>query len=149
MRAPSTYAEWVTVVDAFENKLDDDEVIPAMQAGTLTWQDGVSGRFSQRLVDAINTRLDQAVATFVRNQEHAYGDERMIHHSLRSLRNELAVISSALDIPALPEQYRKQYMQLVKEQADAIQQSLEESARQNDRSGRLLFMIKNTPVNKF
>lgn len=149
VHAPSTYAEWTVVLNAFADRLNDDEIVPAMHEGSLVWQAGVAERFSQRLVDAVNKRMDSAIERFQRDQKRANGDERVLHHALRALRNEFVTIINALDIKALPEDHRARYMQLVKSQADSVQNSLETSAAQVDRSGKLLHLIKNTPVNRF
>lgn len=148
MKAPHTYSEWVIVLDAFANKTDDDNIIPLMHAGSLDWQPGVADRFSQRLADAVNTRMNAAVDSFQKKQSHFGSDEKSTVMSMRSLRKEFVRLIDAMDIPAVPEKYRTKYRLLVKQQADAVQKSIEDSAR-GDRSGKLLSIVRKTPVNKF
>lgn len=149
MKAPETYAEWAAVIDAFANKVDDHVIVPAMQAGTLDWQAGVSERFAQRLIDAVNQRMSAAQDKFSTEMKRAAGDEGKIHHALSNLRKEYLNVLNAMDIPALPAEHRAKYMMLIKGQADGAQKSLEDSAKKADRSGRLLSLVKKSPVNKF
>lgn len=148
-RAPHTYAEWAAVLDAFGNKANDAEIIPAMHQGTLDWQAGVSERFSKRLVDAVNKRMNAAIDRFSREQKKGNGDERQLIVALHALRKEFVTLINAMDIQALPQEFRGRYAQLIVDQANSVQRSLEQSASTADRSGRMLATIRNTPVNKF
>ena len=46
---PHTYAEWINLLACFTQRENDEEVLLAMQSGTLEWQSGVSERFSKKL----------------------------------------------------------------------------------------------------
>lgn len=146
--APRTYSDWTKVLDILKTKQDDTDVLPAMQQGTLEWQSGVADRFSKRLVDAVNTRMNMASDKFQRDMNNARGSEGAIVQALLGLRKEMAFLVRAVDIPALPEEYRKQYVQLVMDQADKMQDSLEDSAKK-DRSGKMSSVIRNHKVNAF
>ena len=50
--------------------------------------------------------------------------------------------------PDIPDDERKHYLALVIEQADNMQKSLEDSAK-NDRSGRMSSIVRNHRVNSF
>lgn len=148
MQAPHTYAEWVKVLDLFRARQDDREVLAAMQQGSLEWQSGVADRFSKRLVDAVNARMNTASDKFQRDMSNARGVEGAIVQALLSLRKEMALLAQAVDIPSLPEEYRRQYVQLVLDQANHMQDSLEDSAKK-DRSGKLSSIVRNHRVNAF
>lgn len=148
MQAPHTYAEWVKVLDLFRARQDDREVLAAMQQGSLEWQSGVADRFSKRLVDAVNARMNTASDKFQRDMSNARGTEGAIVQALLSLRKEMALLAQAVDIPSLPEEYRRQYVQLVLDQANHMQDSLEDSAKK-DRSGKLSSIVRNHRVNAF
>ena len=148
MQAPHTYAEWVKVLDLFRARQDDREVLAAMQEGSLEWQSGVADRFSKRLVDAVNARMNTASDKFQRDMSNARGTEGAIVQALLSLRKEMALLAQAVDIPSLPEEYRRQYVQLVLDQANHMQDSLEDSAKK-DRSGKLSSIVRNHRVNAF
>ena len=145
---PHTYAEWATVLDMFKNKDDDENVLSAMMQGTVEWQSGVAERFSRKLVDAVNYRMNTATDKFQKEMLRSAGQERVIVSALLALRKELAFLSKAITLPALPEKDRAQYKSLVISQADKIQQSLEDSAKK-DRTGKLLSIVRNNKVNAF
>ena len=145
---PHTYAEWATVLDQFQRKTDDEAVLRAMKSGTLNWQTGVAERFAQRLVDAVNARMDAASDKFQLDMRRSNGQESGLVRALLALRKEMAFLAQAIDLPVIPEKDRQQYVRLVRDQADRMQSSLEESARK-ERSGRLASIVRNHKVNSF
>lgn len=134
---PRTYAEWVAVLDMLKNKIDDESVLFAMQQGTIEWQLGVAERFAKKLIDVINYRMNSASDKFQKEMGRAYGQERAIVQALLALRKEMCFLSKAINLPAIPENDRRQYYELVISQADNMQSSLEDSAKK-DRSGAKL-----------
>ena len=148
MPTPHTYSEWTKVLDIFKEKEDDSGILSVMKEGTLEWQSGVAERFSKRLVEAVNTRMNAASDKFQRDMNYARGEEGAIVQALLALRKELAFLVQAMDIPALPEEYRKQYIQLVSDQAKNVQISLEDSAKK-DRSGKMSSIVRNHRVDVF
>ena len=148
MPIPHTYSEWTKILDIFKAKEDDTGILSVMKEGTLEWQSGVAERFSKRLVDAVNTRMNAASDKFQRDMNYARGEEGAIVQALLALRKELAFLVQAMDIPALPEEYRKQYIQLVSDQAKNVQISLEDSAKK-DRSGKMSSIVRNHRVDVF
>lgn len=146
--APHTYAEWVDVLAKFKNKTDDTEVLAAMQAGTIEWQSGVAERFAQKLIDAVNSRMNAASDKFQLDLNRANGQEGAIVQAILGLRKEMAFLSKAINLQALPEGDRQHYLNLVIEQANNMQKSLEESAKK-DRTGKLSSIIRNHKVNAF
>lgn len=145
---PSTYADWVNILELLKKKENDDEILGVMQRGTIEWQTGVAERFSRRLIDVINYRMNTATDLFQKSMSRSRGQERLIIQALLSLRKEMSFLSKVASISALPEEHRNHYYQLVLAQADNIQQSLEESAK-NDRSGKLSSIVRNHKVNTF
>lgn len=145
---PGSYSEWVALLDMLKDKTDDEAVLSAMKSGKIDWQSGVAERFTMRLVDAVNSRMDAAVDKFQKEMSRAAGQERAIVQALYQLRKELSFLAKATDLPAIPEKDRKRYTDLVIDQANAIQRSLEDSAR-NDRTGKLSVIIRNNKVNSF
>lgn len=143
---PHTYYEWVNVLDIFKSKTNDSEVLVAMQKGTIEWQSGVAERFSKRLIDSVNFRMNEASDKFQREMNKGCGSEREIIQSLLSLKKEMAFLAKAINLPSLPERERQHYLQLVIEQANSMQKSLEDSAKE-DRSGKLASIVRNNKVN--
>lgn len=145
---PRTYSEWVSVLDVLKSKTDDDAVLSAMQKGTIEWQSGVAERFTKKLIDVINYRMNSATDRFQKEISHAYGQERAVVQALIALRKELSFLSKAINLPAIPEKDRPKYHKLVIDQADNMQNALEDSAKR-DRSGKLASIVKNNRVNDF
>ena len=146
--APHTYSEWVSVLEIFKAKSNDFEVLTAMKNGTVEWQSGVAERFSKRLIDSVNYRMNIASDKFQKDMSRAYGSEGAIVQALLALRKEMAFLIQAINLPALPEKNRQQYIQLVLDQANNVQKSLEDSAKK-DRSGKLSSIVRNHKVNSF
>ena len=144
--APSTYAQWMSVIDNLKNKIDDEATLSAMQRGTLEWQTGVAERFSKKLIDAINYRLNAATDKFQKDMSRSRGQESYIVQALLALRKEMGFLSKTVDLPVIPEADRKHYKKLILDQANTIQASLEDSAK-TDRSGKLSSIIRNHRVN--
>ncbi len=148
IKPPHTYSEWVTVLDMLKTKADDEAVLEAMLQGTVEWQTGVAERFAKRLIDVINFRMNEATDKFQKELTRAYGQERVIVQALLGLRKEMSFLSKVINLPAIPEKDRQQYVQLVRSQADSIQESLEDSAKK-DRTGKLASIVRNHKVNAF
>lgn len=145
---PKTYSEWVAVLDILKAKSDDDAVLSAMQKGTIEWQAGVAERFTKKLIDVINYRMNAASDKFQKEMTRSNGQERAIVQALLALRKELCFLSQAINLPVIPEKDRQQYYQLVISQANSMQSSLEDSAKK-DRSGKLASIVRNNKVNTF
>ena len=144
--APRTYAEWVNVLETFKSKTNDSEVLTAMKNGTIEWQSGVAERFSKRLIDAVNYRMNTASDKFQTEMNRARGSEGAIVQALLNLRKEMSFLAQAINLPVLPEKDRQHYLQLVIDQANNMQKSLEDSAKK-DRSGKMSSIVRNHKVN--
>lgn len=144
---PRTYSEWSRLLVMLKKQTNDAEVLAAMRNGAIEWQSGIAERFSQKLVDAINARMNSASDKFQLSMGRSSGDAGVIR-AMDNLRKEYCFLCQAVDIPCIPENIRKQYMDLINDQADKTQESLEESAKR-DRSGRLSFLVKQHRVNNF
>lgn len=148
IEVPKTYSEWVQVLDALKRKVDDEAVLSAMQEGTIEWQTGVVERFTKKLIDVVNYRMNIASDKFQKEIGRSNGQERAIVQALLALRKELCFLSKTMNLPAIPEKDRLQYYQMVISQANSMQNSLEESAKK-DRSGKLASIVRNNKVNSF
>ncbi len=146
MTAPHTYAEWAAVLDKFRDRIDDEETLEAMHNGTLEWQAGVAERFTKKFADTMNYRMNNAAERFRNDISRSHAQESAIVQALLSLRKELRIMLSAVTLPAIPEEYRVRYRQLIFDRADEMQSNLENSAK-SDRTGRLLSIIRNNRVN--
>lgn len=147
MQAPNTYAEWAKILEILKKGTEDEEVLNAMRAGTLSWQSGVAERFTKRLVAAVNHRMDQAQERFDRTIRHGSGEGAIVQ-ALLDLRKCFGFLVEVMSIPAIPSEYQEKFTAMVRSQADQIQHSLEDSARQ-DHTGKLLSIVKNNRMNAF
>ena len=148
IQVPHTYSEWVEILTKLKNRVDDKEVFEAMQKGPGEWQSGVAERYSKKLIETVNLRMNTALDKFQTDMNRARGQEGAIVQGILDLRRELVFLAQAINLPALPDEEREQYRKLVTDQADKIQKSLEDSAR-NDRTGKLSSIVRNHRVNSF
>ena len=139
---PHTYAEWINLLACFTQRENDEEVLLAMQSGTLEWQSGVAERFSKKLIDSVNERMNLASDRFQQAISKSHGEEGAII----SLRKEMAFLAEAMNLPVLPDKDRQTYINLVLEQADKMQETLEKSAS-NEKSGKMRSIIRNNRIN--
>ena len=79
---PKTYSEWVDVLNKLKTMEDDEAVLSAMQRGTVEWQIGVAERFSKKLIDVINYRMNAASDKFQKEIKRSNGQERVIVQAL-------------------------------------------------------------------
>lgn len=148
IKPPRTYSEWVETLDLLKARTDDAAVLQALQQGTIEWQSGVAERFAKKLTDSINARMNAASDKFQKDLSFSRTQEGQIIQALLALRKEMSFLFQAINLPAIPENDRVQYCQLVREQAEYMQAALEDSAKK-DRTGKLGSIIRNHKVNTF
>ena len=141
-KAPKIYADWIKVFDVLKSGEDDEAILPLMQEGEIVWQSGVAERFLRKLVDTVNFRLNKAIDSFQKSRQ---SDENEIVQSLMQLRRELQFILKAVDINTIPVKEKTELRNMIINQSNSIQESLEKSS-ESDRSGKLSSIIKNNKV---
>ena len=141
-KAPKIYADWIKVFNVLKSGEDDEAILPLMQEGEIVWQSGVAERFLRKLVDTVNFRLDKAIDNF---QKSHRSDENEIIQSLMQLRRELQFMLKVVDINAVPVKEKTELRNMIINQSNSIQESLEKSA-ESDRTGKLSSIIKNNKV---
>nr|WP_314656469.1 hypothetical protein [uncultured Fusobacterium sp.] len=141
-KAPKIYADWIKVFDILKSGEDDEVILPLMQEGEIVWQSGVAERFLRKLVDTVNFRLNKAIDSFQKSRQ---SDENEIVQSLMQLRRELQFMLKVVDINAVPVKEKMELRNMIINQSNSIQESLEKSS-ESDRSGKLSSIIKNNKV---
>lgn len=141
-KAPKIYADWIKVFDILKSGEDDEVILPLMQEGEIVWQSGVAERFLRKLVDTVNFRLNKAIDNFQKSRQ---SDENEIVQSLMQLRRELQFMLKVVDINAVPVKEKMELRNMIINQSNSIQESLEKSS-ESDRSGKLSSIIKNNKV---
>ena len=147
IEVPHTYAAWIKVLDILASRENDIAVLEAMRAGNISWQSGIAERFTKKLGKVLELRMNGAVDRFQKRIAHARNINGL-SLALITLRKELAFLVEVVDIDAIPQEVRGQYISLIYDQADRIQDSLENSAK-NDRSGKESSILRTTKVNAF
>jgi hypothetical protein len=146
MMAPTIYAEWLPLLDAFAARENDKEVLPAMQEGTMHLGRSVIDRFCFRLERAIRTRYRSITEDFQKAESSAR-DEADIEQAFLHLTDELSTLKKSVALPVLPESVRQKFPDFVQETANELEKSLEEQASR-DPSGHLAHMLREHPVNR-
>ena len=141
-KAPKIYADWIKVFNVLKSGEDDEAILPLIQEGEIVWQSGVAERFLRKLVNTINFRLNKATDAFQRSHQT---DENEIVQSLMQLRRELQFMLKVVDINAIPVKEKTELRNMIINQSNSIQESLEKSS-ESDRSGKLSSIIKNNKV---
>ena len=141
-KAPKIYADWIKVFNTLKSGENDETILPLMQEGEIVWQSGVAERFLRKLVDTVNFRLNKAIDNFQKSRQ---SDENEIVQSLMQLRRELQFMLRVVDINAVPVKEKMELRNMIINQSNSIQESLEKSS-ESDRSGKLSSIIKNNKV---
>lgn len=141
-KAPKIYADWIKVFNVLKSGEDDEAILPLIQEGEIVWQSGVAERFLRKLVDTVNFRLNKAIDSFQKSRQ---SDENEIVQSLMQLRRELQFMLRVVDINAVPVKEKMELHNMIINQSNSIQESLEKSS-ESDRSGKLSSIIKNNKV---
>lgn len=145
MNPPTTYAEWIRLLDALKAGTDDDAVLPALMAGRLHWQSGVAERFTRVLGEVLDARLQRLGDKLQRDLDRARGNEAGVVRALADARKGFGLLLRVSELPALPAEVRAALGDAVRRALEQTQSSLEGSARA-DRSGRLSSILRRYPL---
>lgn len=148
IQAPTRFAEWLDVLDMLKNRNNDTEVYQAMQQGKLDWAPGISDRFLEAFINALNSRIDDMKNGFSRQSARMGGNYREIIQLMLGIKRELNWLEQLAKIPAIPEDVSEKICEMIKANKDAMQKGVEDSASKTDRSGRLAFLLRNNAINK-
>ncbi len=146
MKAPGTYSEWLDCFDAVREGTKDAEALGAVQKGTLVLSAGVAGRFAAQLSEVIQFRIKKASDKFSRAVQTSGGDLNALTNTLLLLRKEFKFLISLAKVPVLPSEDVQMLVKAIKDQANAMQKSLEATSLKNDRTGALSSIIKRNKV---
>lgn len=146
MKSPTTYAEWVEYFDLAKQGTHDEEVLKCIKNGSLTLNAGVGGRIATQMNEVIQLRLKKASDRFTRAMSVNKGDINIMTNSLLLLRKEFKFLIEFVQIPILPKEDVKKFVEVIKKQADLMQESLEETSK-TDRTGMLRSIIRRNRIN--
>ncbi|GFZ31342.1 hypothetical protein CSC2_18680 [Clostridium zeae] len=146
MKSPSTYLEWVHCFDLAKEGTHDEEVLSSIKNGSIDLTGGVGGRIASQLNDVIQVRLKRASDKFNRSLSFSGGDMNLLTNSLILFRKEFKFLIGLVQIPGMPESDVNMFIDVIKKQADLMQQSLETTSK-SDRTGMLSSIIKRNRIN--
>lgn len=146
MKSPTTYAEWVECFDMAKQGTHDEEVLKCIKNGTLTLTAGVGERIAKQINEVIKLRLKKASDKFTREMDFNNGDINMLTNSLLRLRKEFKFLMEFVKIPIFPEEDVRMFTDIIKKQADLMQESLEATGR-DDRTGMLISIMRRNKIN--
>lgn len=146
MTVPRTYAEWLNLLDRF--KAGENDALSAMQLGTIEWTSVVADRWTQHIVDCLNTRLQSLSDQLQRSLNRAAGDHLAIGNSMLLARRGLEPLRAFVALPAIPQNVHAFLAPNLEMWAEETQRSLERHASlvRHDQ-GRLLKTIREHPLN--
>ena len=147
LKAPSTYAEWIKCLEMLKEATMDELVIEIMNQGHLSWQAGITERFTIELFEVLNVRITMINNMLDKKLRGGSGSEFELASTLINGRNAIKTLFKLSKINSFPEDLKKTIEKTLIDYADKLQHSLIESAKA-DRTGRLVILIKNNPVNK-
>jgi hypothetical protein len=148
MKPPTAYSEWVACLDVLASESQDDEVLYAMENGTLEWTSGVAERLTTRLYETADRRLTRAADLLQRDLNRAGGVSADIVRAILGGRRRIALVMRIASLPALPDYAREHLTAVVGGYAEKAQQSMEATARQ-DRSGKALSLLRSNSISNF
>jgi len=139
---PSTYAAWLDLLERFQ--AGDDEVLPALEAGALTWSSGVAQRWTERVSEALSARLQALATRLQRDLGRTAGDLHAISRALGEARRGLAPLARFCALAAMPADVRAHLRRDLERWTEQTQASLEGQAeRSRGDQGLLLATLRS------
>jgi hypothetical protein len=140
---PSTYSSWLDLFERFQ--AGDDEVLPALEAGTLTWSSGVAQRWTERVSEALTARLGVLATQLQRAIGRAAGDLHAVARALGEARRGLAPLARFCALAAMPAEVRAHLRRELERWTEQTQASLERQAeRLRGDQGLLLATLRSS-----
>ena len=147
MKPPESYAEWSAALATLEtDDFSDSEVLPALEAGQISWGSGVAERFTSAFAAVFNARLKRANTALQRDLDIARGAEIGVANAMLGARRRLQPLTRLAALPALPENVRTHFRSELQTFVNRAQSSLEDSAITADRTGRLRSVFRHNPL---
>ncbi len=147
MTPPDTYASWSSCLEVFANANEDEAVMLAMNAGSLSWTGGVAPLFAERVSGVLNQRLTRIANEISRDLKFA-ANHGALSNALLNARNKLALLHRFCLCAPFPKDLADLLQSQVRKYAEQAQQSLESSARA-DRSGQLATILRHNSLLRY
>ncbi|MGG7213203.1 hypothetical protein ACQPUY_06240 [Clostridium nigeriense] len=148
LKVPHTYNEWMKCLDAFRDEKMENEALYAMMQGSIEWQSGVAERFTKSIFDLIEYKLNIMQNNFNNRISKPAKSSREIERNLLYARREFKRLMVFSEIKVFPQELCQHIESYITKTADAMQNSLLDSAKR-DRTGVIASLVRKNPVNKF
>jgi hypothetical protein len=144
---PSTYAEWVDLMHAFEAGEQDDVVIDVLRNARVVLSAGMGERLYRRLADVFDLRVRRISAALQKRLDRG-SDSVAFGAAIAAARQELGVLARFAAAPCWPPDAAKMMRDGLDDFARKTHDALEESARKRERfdQGVQLSLVRRTPL---
>lgn len=144
---PSTYAEWVQLIHAFEGGEQDDIVIELLRSARLVLAAGMGERLYRRITDLFELRV-RRVSTSLQQRLDRGTDPIAFGRAIASARHELGTIARFAAAPCWPPDLATMMRESLDDFARKTHEALEESARKRERldQGVQLSLVRKTAL---
>lgn len=147
MSKPTTYLEWVDLLDKFGN--GDDSVLRILNEGSFNIDAGTASRFYIRVEEAYKKRKNNWLERFQRSfQTYNFKNEDEFEIALRNGKQNLCILKSFVTLQCLPEDLRNTLHKDLEEFVDEIKNTLKTNASKMPHSrDRVIISINNFDLN--
>jgi len=150
MNPPTTYAEWIKILEIFKKPSEHDGfLIQIMEQGQVSWSEGVAERFTEKCTDSLSERLDHINTKFNRDISNIAELDSVANATVTVRRRlELLVQFSTLD--SFPQELKTYITENLRNFAESMQNGLvddlEEKSKFYSRYGEILVYVKKNPI---
>ena len=143
---PKTSYEWNKLLELIKEGSNDNEVLSAMQQGTIAWISSVANIFVKNLLSTVDFRLQKGLKKFQQSFNYVGNNEGAFILNIRNFKNEMRFLCQLVDLKCIPEEERVKYKKIIQDNADKIQENMEKAALV-DKTGKILYIIKQNKIN--
>ena len=129
----TNYAQWTQVFDEIENwgiGYSDIKIMQSVQNGEIKWVSGTAERFTNRLINLINSRFSR-LNKFYNDRCSNTFDSFEFQKILISFRKELIFLKSLANLKVLSDDIKQKLTENILKFARDAQKKLEEGAKKN------------------
>lgn len=144
---PKEYMQWVDLFSYLSNSPIDDSILEIIKNGSLEWQKGVAERFIDRVSAMWNARLESANKRFDLALKGSHDIESKFILALKSLRREYDYLEQITKALPIDEETKKASLENLANTRKQAQEHQEKDLIKIDRTGKLLRIVKNNPLN--
>ncbi|SHF40015.1 hypothetical protein SAMN05444392_1213 [Seinonella peptonophila] len=147
LQPPQIYADWAKCFRLLKDESQDEEaILSVIHQGKIDWVPGVSSRFLKRLNEVIDDRFQKSANKLRQDLQRAQAKEHLLVPALIAERKRSEFVIRLVMMPAIPNEQKQKILEALNDAIKKLQKGLEDSARQNDSTGKLYNIINRNPV---